>query len=203
MLAQKEVGAYTEVDTKLNISAPQMLGDTTVCMLLMCPNAELSIMLNISTTCPLGFAYNTSEGVCKCANITTNHGTVICSENLGIACITQGYWYGPFIINNTTTYVSAQCSYPDCSYSYKPCPAKMLSLGFAGDYKLLGIDADEQCSVGRGGLLCKSCAEDYQYTFLSVSCVAISTCEWWQPYLVLVITLVFQLMIAMALMSIV
>ena len=24
-------------------------------------------------------------------------------------------------------------------YSYKPCPAKMLSLGFAGDYKLLGI----------------------------------------------------------------
>ena len=87
VLAQKEVGAYTEVDTKLNISAPQMLGDTTVRMLLMCPNAELSIMLNISTTCPLGFAYNTSEGVCKCANITTNHGTVICSENLGIACI--------------------------------------------------------------------------------------------------------------------
>ena len=204
VLAQKEVGAYTEVDTKLNISAPQMLGDTTVRMLLMCPNAELSIKLNISTTCPLGFAYNTSEGVCKCANnITTNHGTVICSENLGIACITQGYWYGPFIIDNTTTYVSAQCSNPDCSYSYKPCPAKMLSLGFAGDYKLLGIDADEQCSVGRGGLLCRSCAQDYQYTFLSVSCLAISTCEWWQPYLVLVITLVFQLMIAMALMSIV
>ena len=103
-----------------------------------------------------GFVYNTSEGVCKCANIITNHGTVICSENLGIACIvTQGYWYGPFDYDNTTTYVSAQCSYPDCSYSYKPCPAKMLSLGFAGDYKLLVIDADEQCSVGRGGLLYK------------------------------------------------
>ena len=72
---------------------------------------------------------------------------------------------------------------------------KDANLGFAGDYKLLGTDADEQCSVGRGGLLCKSCAEDYQYTFLSVSCVASSTCEWWQPYLVLVITLVFQLMI--------
>ena len=203
VLAQKEIGAYTEVDTKLNISAPLMLRDTTVDMLLICPNAGLSLKLNISTTCPLGFVYNTSEGVCKCANITTNHGTVICSENLGIACITQGYWYGPFIIDNTTTHVSAQCSYPDCSYSYKPCPARMLSLGFAGDYKLLGIDADEQCSVGRGGLLCKSCTEDYQYTFLSVSCVAISTCEWWQPYIVLVITLVFQLMIAMVLMSIV
>ena len=57
----------------------------------------------------------------------------------------------------------------------------------------------------RGGLLCKSCAQNYSYTFLSVSCVASSTCEWWQPlsYLVLVITIVFQLMIAMALMSIV
>ena len=203
VLAQKEVGAYTEVDTKLSISASKMLRDTTV-LLLMCPNAGLSIKLNISTTCPLGFVYNTSEGVCKCANITTNHGTVICSENLGIACITQGYWHGPFIIDNTTMYVSAQCSYPDCSYSYKPCPAKMLSLGFAGDYKLLiGNDADEQCSIGRGGLLCKSCAQNYSYTFLSVSCVASSTCEWWQPYLVLVITLVFQLMTAMALMSIV
>ena len=205
ILAQNELGAYTEVDTKLSVSAPQVLGDTDVHMLFMCRNdvqTGITINLNIST-CPLGFVYNTSEGVCKCANITTNHGTVICSENLGIACITQGYWYGPFDYGNTTTYISAQCSYPDCSYSYKPCPAKMLSLGFAGDYKLLGIDADEQCSVGRGGLLCKSCAQGYQYTFLSVSCVAISTCEWWQPYFVLVITLVFQLIIAMALMVVV
>ena len=201
VLAQKEVQAYTEVDTKLSVSAPLMLGDTKVNILLMCQYTGLSIELNI-TTCPLGFVYNSSENICKCANITTNqHGTVICSEKLGVACITQGYWYGP--LDNTTMYVSAQCSYPDCSYSYRPCPAKMLSLGFAGDYKLLGTDADEQCSVGRGGLLCKSCAEDYQYTFLSVSCVASSTCEWWQPYLVLVITLVFQLMISMALMSIV
>ena len=205
ILAQKEVGAYTEVDTKLTVSVPQVLEDTTVHLLFICSNdiqTGIKIKLNIST-CPLSFVYNTSEGVCKCANITTNHGTVICSENLGIACITQGYWFGPLDYDNTTTYVSAQCSYPDCSYSYKPCPAKMLSLGFSGNYKLLGIDPDEQCSVGRGGLLCKSCAQDYQYTFLSVSCVAISTCEWWQPYVVLVITLVFQLMIAMALMSIV
>ena len=205
VLAQKEVGPYTEVDTKLSVSAPEMLGDTTVHLLFMCRNdiqTGLIIKLNI-TTCPLGFVYNTSEGVCKCANITTNHGTVICSEYLGIACITQGYWYGPFDYDNTTTYVSAQCSYPDCSYSYKPCPAKILNLGFSGDYKLLAIEPNEQCSVGRGGLLCKSCAQDYQYTFLSVSCVASSTCEWWQPYLVLVITLVFQLMIAMALMVVV
>ena len=176
VLAQKIVQAYTEVDTKLSISAPLVLGDTKVDLLLTCQNTGLSIELNI-TTCPLGFVYNSSENICKCANITTNHGTVICSEKLGVACITQGYWYGP--LDNTTMYVSAQCSYPDCSYSYRPCPAKMLSLGFAGDYKLLGTDADEQCSVGRGGLLCKSCAEDYQYTFLSVSCVASSTCEWW------------------------
>ncbi len=206
VLAQKEIVAYAVVDTKLSVSAPRMSESTSVHMLFMCRNnlqTEMTIKLNISNTCPLGFVYNISEGVCKCADIATNYGTVICSENLGIACITQGYWYGPYSNDNTTTYVSAQCSYPDCSYSFEPCPAKMLNLGFSGDYQLLGFNADEQCSVGRGGLLCKSCAEDYQYTFLSVSCVASSTCEWWQPYLVLVITLVFQLMIAMTLMSVV
>ena len=205
VLAQEEVGNYTEVDTKLSISAPRVLDNTTVEILFMCRN-NLKTRLNINLTisaCPLGFVYNTSEGFCKCANVATNHGTVICSANLGIACITRGYWYGPFTTNNTTISVSAQCSYPDCSYSYKPCPAKMINLGFSGDYNLLGNDPDEQCSVGRGGLLCKSCAQGYQYTFLSVSCVASSTCEWWQPYLVLVITLVFQLMIAMALMIVV
>ena len=205
VLAQKELGIYTEGDTKLPISAPQVLGDSNVQLLLKCRNdiqTEMVITLEISR-CPLGFVYNINESVCKCANLTTNHGTVICSENLGVACITQGYWYGPFNIDNTTTYVSARCSYPDCSYFYKQCPAKMLSLGFAGDYKLIGLEPDEQCSIGRGGLLCKSCAHDYQYTFLSVSCVASSTCEWWQPYLVLVITLVFQLMIAMGLMAVV
>ena len=207
VLAQNELGVYAEVDTKLSVSAPQVLGNTDVYMRLICRNdvqTGIAINLNISM-CPLGFVYNTSEGVCKCANITANHGNVICSEYLGVACITQGYWYGPFDYDNSTAYISAQCSYPDCSsYYYKPCPAKILSLiGFAGDYSLLGADPDEQCTVGRGGLLCKSCAQDYQYTFLSVSCVASSTCEWWQPYLVLVITLVFQLMIAMALMIVV
>ena len=205
VLAQKELTAYSVVDTKLSVSAPKILENTTIHMLFMCRNdiqTGISIELNIRT-CPLGFVYNISRGICKCADVTTNDGTVICSEILGVACITRGYWYGPFDYDNTTTYVSAQCSYPDCSYSHKPCPPKMLSLGFAGDYKLLGTDADEQCSVGRGGLLCKSCAEDYQYTFLSVSCVASRTCEWWQPYLVLVITLVFQLMIAVALMIVV
>ena len=205
VLVQADIATYSVVDTKLSISAPQVFGKTEVSLLFICKNSaqlRMVVPLNI-TACPLGFIYNTSEGVCKCADIIKNDGTVICSEKLGVACITQGYWYGPYDYDNTTTYVSAHCSYPDCSYSHKPCPPKMLSLGFAGDYKLLGTDADEQCSVGRGGLLCKSCAEDYQYTFLSVSCVASSTCEWWQPYLVLVITSVFQLMIAMALMIVV
>ena len=35
VLAQKEVGPYTEVDTKLSVSAPEMLGDTTVHLLFM------------------------------------------------------------------------------------------------------------------------------------------------------------------------
>ena len=117
VLVQTDITAYTVLDTKLSISAPQMLENTAVLLLLICRNnAEIRMVvpLNISS-CPLGFVYNEIEGVCKCADITANYGTVICSETLGIACITQGYWYGPFNNTNRTVYVSALCSFPECS----------------------------------------------------------------------------------------
>ena len=76
----------------------------------------------------------------------------------------------------------------------------MMILLFDGDYRLLGIDADEQCSVGGGGLLCMSCGHGYEYTFLSVSCVASISCGWWQPYLILIICFLFEVMIAITLL---
>ena len=196
---------HSTVDTKLSLSVPQpTLDNTTVSLWLTCGNiAQTStvVYLNISA-CPLGFAFNNSKGVCECADIISNHGTVICSENLGIACIAQGYWYGPVNSNdNNTMYVSAPCAFSECSNTKILCPAKMLSLGFWGRYYLLGYHSDEQCSIGRGGLLCRSCAPGYQYTFLSVTCVASSVCSWWQPYLVLAISFVFEIMIAVLLLA--
>ena len=196
---------HSTVDTKLSLSVPQpTLDNTTVSLWFTCRNivqTSTIVYLNISM-CPLGFAFNKSKGVCECSDIISNHGTVICSENLGIACIAQGYWYGPVNGNDSNSvHVSAPCTFSECSSTNTPCPAKMLSLGFEGHYYLLGYHSDEQCSVGRGGLLCRSCAPGYQYTFLSVTCVASSACSWWQPYLVLTISFVFEIMVAVVLLA--
>ena len=201
LLAQVTFGVT--LDTNVRLSAPKDFNNTLVSIVFTCRNGDrtsIKVNLNIST-CPLGFTHNSSERVCKCAKVTKNHGTVICSEHLGISCIKQGYWYGPLntsnIDNNSSViYVSAPCLFPQCNFYSLPCPSKMMSLGFDGDYRLLGIDANEQCSVGRGGLLCMSCAHGYEYTFLSVSCMASISCGWWQPYLILIICFFFEVMIA-------
>ena len=205
LLAQVTFGIT--LDTNVRLSAPKDLNNTLVSIVFTCRNEDqtsIKVNLNIST-CPLGFTHNSSERVCKCAKVTENNGTVICSEHLGISCIKQGYWYGPLNTSNSYNessiiYVSAPCSLPECKIYSHPCPSKMMSLGFDGDYRLLGIDADEQCSVGRGGLLCMSCAHGYEYTFLSVSCVASISCVWWQPYLILIICFLFEVMIAITLL---
>ena len=205
LLAQVTFGIT--LDTNVRLSAPKDLNNTIVSIVFTCRKdyqKSIKVNLNISS-CPLGFTHNSSECVCKCAKVTENNGTVICSEHLGITCIKQGYWYGPLNTSNgyndsSMIYVSAPCSFPECNFYSHPCPSKMTSLGFDGDYRLLGIDADEQCSVGRGGLLCMSCAHGYEYTFLSISCVASISCGWWQPYLIIIICFLFEAIIAITLL---
>ena len=205
LLAQVTFGIT--LDTNVRLSAPKDLNNTIVSIVFTCRKdyqKSIKVNLNISS-CPLGFTHNSSECVCKCAKVTENNGTVICSEHLGITCIKQGYWYGPLNTSNgyndsSMIYVSAPCSFPECNFYSHPCPSKMMSLGFDGDYRLLGIDADEQCSVGRGGLLCMSCGHGYEYTFLSVSCVASISCGWWQPYLIIIICFLFEAIIAITLL---
>ena len=73
-LAQTDITTYTVVDTKLSVSAPQMLENTAVSLLFICRNnaqIRMVVPLNISS-CPLGFVYKESEGVCKCAG-TANY----------------------------------------------------------------------------------------------------------------------------------
>ena len=119
LLAQVTFGIT--LDTNVRLSAPKDLNNTLVSIVFTCRNEDQTstkVNLNIST-CPLGFVYNSSERVCKCAKVTKNHGTVICSESLGISCIKQGYWYGPLNTSNSSNessmiYVSAPCSFPQC-----------------------------------------------------------------------------------------
>ena len=79
----------------------------------------------------------------------------------------------------------------------------MQTTGSAADFICLGFDVDRQCSEGRGGTLCKSCRLGFAFTFTSTSCVSVQDCSWWQPYLILAVSVMFQLLLAILLFLVV
>ena len=91
-----------------------------------------------------------------------------------------------------------------CRYSHESCPSDLLTAGSTHEYVLLaGFDADKQCSDGRGGALCRGCALGYEFTFTSAMCVPQASCSWWQPYLILLFSILFQILIALLLVLVV
>ena len=104
--------------------------------------------------------------------------------------------------NNTIIFI-ARCSFPDCRHSYEPCRSDLLTAGSTHDYVLLGFDADRQCSDGRGGALCRGCAQGCVFTYTSAMCVPQASCSWWQPYLILLFSILFQILIALLLVLVV
>ena len=201
VIAQNPNTNVTTVDTGLIVLSPEGPDvNNNISLLLWCQNLERTgteIPLKI-TKCPLGFIYSQDDSMCKCAEVLKNT-TFVCSAKFGTACVLHGHWYGTDF-NNTFI---ARCSFPECRYSYEPCPSDLLTAGSTHDYVLLGFDADRQCSDGRGGALCRGCALGYVFTFTSAMCVPQASCSWWQPYLILLFSILFQILIALLLVLVV
>ena len=156
-------------------------------------NAEAYANVNL-TTCPLGYVFQTSQksqpiqGTCECAS-----DDVQCDFVLGVACIRHGYWLGNInaddVLLEDTLNHTAPCQYPYCKTDLPPCPIS----GLSQTYNKLPVAQDEQCNGLYGGLLCRSCREDSVFSFESVNCIPSSNCKPWQPYVTLVLVVVFQL----------
>ena len=155
-------------------------------------NAEGYANVNL-TSCPLGYVFQTPQkfqpiqGTCECAS-----DEIECDFVLGVACIRHGYWLGKFnaddVLEDTLNH-TAPCQYPYCKTDLPPCPISKLSQ----TYTKLPITQDEQCNGLYGGLLCRSCREDAVFSFEAVNCISSSNCKEWQPYLILVLVVIFQL----------
>ena len=101
-------------------------------------------------------------------------------------------------------YTIASCTFPECSYTYTPCPPQLLTTGSSSEeFVLLRHDPDNQCSAGRGGLLCSSCKSGFVFAFTAVNCVANLACQVWHPYVIIPISLVSQMVFAIVLMLVV
>ena len=180
--------------TNLYLSSNVEYHDYSINLQFLCldTNAEGYANVNL-TTCPLGYVFQTPQksqpiqGTCECAS-----DDVQCDFLLGVACIRHGYWLGkidPDNILEDTLIDTASCQYPYCKTDLPPCPISKLSQ----TYTKLPVAQDEQCNGLYGGLLCRSCRDNAVFSFEAVNCIPSSNCEPWQPYVTLVLVVLFQL----------
>ena len=136
--------------------------------------------------CPLGLKFNSSARVCQCEH---HNSKLLCSDQLGIACIEKGYWYGPVISDNSnssTKYSVEKCTY--CKYNTRDlCPSQISTS--SSDFILLSQTLDDQCEDGRGGILCMKCTDGNTFTFGAIQCITNEHCESWHPYLLLTLNI--------------
>ena len=150
--------------------------------------------------CPLGLEYNRSLKQCVCS--ITNHSDVyLCSPQHGHVCIRKGYWYKNIKMGKAFV---TRCPYSSyCDFSKKACPSDLASDVSKFDYSHLSQNQDGQCRDGHGGTLCMNCAKNKSFTYLAVMCIDESQCKSWHPYMLLVMTITFPLLIGISLILVV
>ena len=180
VLAQTEYNQTVYTDTSLVVQSFEghpNLNNLNATLVLACKRNDIKAVIPLNITgCPQGFQYDPNFKMCQCTLVAAN---IICSTKFGAACVAHGYWYGkPMNNSNFTEYTVAQCTFSECRYTTVPCPPKMQS---DSGFIKLDYDGDSQCSYGRGGVLCRECAHNFVFSFLSVKCISGSSCHSWQP----------------------
>lgn len=168
--------------------------------------ASCHVPLNIKD-CPLGFVFNYLRRVCECNEISNNYTIFPCSIGDGAACVPKDFWYG--MVHNTSDNVSvfARCSFPECKYTHESCNVTSVSKKDRPKFVLLEgtrSDGDDQCSFGRGGVLCRGCRQGFVFTFTAVKCVYSSECDKLaHPFIAIGVSLMFQVIFAVVLFFVV
>ena len=141
--------------------------------------------------CPLGLVYDKNAKQCRC--VVTNSDTFWCSAQNGQVCIRKGYWY----THNIDKPIVTSCPYhSNCNFKRKACPTDV-------EYILLPQIQDDQCHDGHGGTLCVNCAENKTFIYFALKCIDISLCKTWHPYVLLMLTITFPLLIGIFLILVV
>ena len=193
VLVQPPNTSSSIIDTNLRFQSPNQTGDQNISLYLSCKNSNTEVGINIAlniTNCPVGFQYDLMLNACPCA-IGTKH--TLCSTVLGAVCVSHGYWYGQ--VHNE--YIVARCKYSECKVNNAPCPSGIQS---GNNYFLLN---GTQCSKGRGGVLCRTCAEHFVFSFLSIHCIPEENCTSSKPIAILFFAILFQILITISLVLVV
>ena len=152
------------------------------------PIANITIHL---IDCPLGLVYDSDIKQCRCA--VNNIETFLCSVQQGQVCIRKGYWYTH---NMDKPIVTSCLYYSNCNFKRKTSPTDV-------EYIVLPQIQDDQCHDGHSGTLCMNCAEKKSFTYVALKCIDKSLCHSWHPYVLLLMTITFPLLIGIFLILVV
>ena len=169
--------------------------DKNIDVIFKCQRTNLAKLSLTVVECPLGLLFDPGNKTCACQTVTANSQDYICSSQYGKACVKRGYWFG--LVNtseNQSVPVVAPCQFGKCNITSQGCPEHLDTNG--ADFIFLQGNEDNQCADNYGGIMCASCQQDAQPTFESIKCVLKKDCKPWQPYLVLILAITFQLVLA-------
>ena len=143
--------------------------------------------------CPVGFVYNETACACQCA--LEDHSGFLCSVSHGMACVAKGYWLGVVEgYRNENVTVIAHCRYLYCNRRADPCPNIVGQ--DASSYLLVGLSQNDQCEKNHGGILCSNCRDGATFSFEGLLCIENERCEPWQPYMLLILVILFQFILS-------
>ena len=89
--------------------------------------------------------------------------------------------------------IKSQCGPPYCIKDKEACPIA----GYTDTHQKLPWTQDEQCNGYYGGVLCRSCKEQAVFTFGASKCIPVSECKQWQPYLIICLAIVGQIVLTL------
>ena len=157
------------------------------------PSAVGYLHLNI-TSCPLGYVYSKEKQKCECFSSEN----LYCGVERNVTCIKYGYWFGP--AHNSS--ISANCPNGLCDYSNGNCPTEPCSDAFRTFCKLPERDSDDLCASNRGGILCSSCRQGFQFTFSALRCVPDTSCNAGSTILLIFMVVLFWVVLVLILLTV-
>ena len=83
-----------QIETSLYLTSKSECSDQSLILKLKinCVTANTSMNVTLRT-CPLGYVFNASSGMCQRA-VVDNDNNIVYDELIGIVCIKHNYWYG-------------------------------------------------------------------------------------------------------------
>jgi len=157
------------------------------------PSAVGYLHLNI-TSCPLGYVYSKETQKCECFSSEN----LYCGVERNVTCIKYGYWFGP--AHNSS--ISANCPNGLCNYSNGNCPTEPCSKVFRSFCKLPERDSDDLCASNRGGILCSSCRQGFQFTVSALRCVPDTSCNAGSTILLIFMVILFWVVLVLILLTV-